>query len=431
MTAEIAILNSSGIALAADSAVTIGSHKVYNSANKLFTLSKYQPVGIMIYDSADLMDIPWEIIVKEFRSELKDTNYETLKEYADKFWSFLSENTRLIPQTHKDNYVAAQVFNYLDIIYKELEAEAEKDIGEHGATTIEQSLIKFKEIIKKHNEIVMVKDYADDVNDDDAIALLDDQCDVFSELAERQLGKLYTELDEGDKNELLILIANIFVRDHFILRSSGVVIAGYGTTEMFPKVSTHLVEGVFNGTVRKLFQSGKSNVQNEAFSTFIVPFAQDEMVWTFITGIDPEIVDFSERYLKEIFKKYPDYIDKDKYDLDNDKHKEIKVDLWQGGSKLFEDFRKALSEYQRESNTQPILDMVGVLPKDELAAMAESLVNLTVFKRKISKSVETVGGPIDVAIITKGDGFIWVKRKHYFEPGLNQHFFANYFDKRI
>ena len=39
---------------------------------------------------------------------------------------------------------------------------------------------------------------------------------------------------------------------------------------------------------------------------------------------------------------------------------------------------------------------------------------------------ETVGGPIDVAVISKGDGFIWIERKHYFRPELNPHFFSNY-----
>jgi len=48
--------------------------------------------------------------------------------------------------------------------------------------------------------------------------------------------------------------------------------------------------------------------------------------------------------------------------------------------------------------------------QDELAAMAESLVNLTSFKRKVSMEAETVGGTIDVAVISKGDGFIWIKR---------------------
>ena len=40
---------------------------------------------------------------------------------------------------------------------------------------------------------------------------------------------------------------------------------------------------------------------------------------------------------------------------------------------------------------------------------------------------ETVGGPIDVAVISKADGFIWIKRKHYFSKELNPHFVANYF----
>jgi hypothetical protein len=40
---------------------------------------------------------------------------------------------------------------------------------------------------------------------------------------------------------------------------------------------------------------------------------------------------------------------------------------------------------------------------------------------------ETVGGPIDVAIISKGDGFIWIKRKQYFDSKLNLQFNKNYF----
>ena len=69
-----------------------------------------------------------------------------------------------------------------------------------------------------------------------------------------------------------------------------------------------------------------------------------------------------------------------------------------------------------------------MLPKDELAAMAEALVNLTKFRRRISQDRETVGGPIDVAVITKGDGFVWIKRKHYFDPALNPRIIAKYGD---
>lgn len=83
-----------------------------------------------------------------------------------------------------------------------------------------------------------------------------------------------------------------------------------------------------------------------------------------------------------------------------------------------------ISNHINDNFSSKVTEMIEFLPKQDLAYMAESLVNLTAFKRKISNDNETVGGPIDVAIISKGDGFIWVKRKHYFNKDLNHHFFS-------
>ncbi|MHC4268747.1 MAG: hypothetical protein ACYSTS_09795 [Planctomycetota bacterium] len=86
-----------------------------------------------------------------------------------------------------------------------------------------------------------------------------------------------------------------------------------------------------------------------------------------------------------------------------------------------------MQDYRRTNYVYPVINVVTMLPKDELAAMAESLVNLTSFKRKVTMESETVGGPIDVAVISKGDGFIWIKRKHYFKAEFNPQFFENYY----
>ena len=94
--------------------------------------------------------------------------------------------------------------------------------------------------------------------------------------------------------------------------------------------------------------------------------------------------------------------------------------------RVFKDFQQQIELFRQTTHVRPITEAVPVLPKDELAAMAESLVNLTLFKRRVSMGPETVGGPIDVAVISKGDGFIWIKRKHYFAPELNPSYFANY-----
>ena len=66
------------------------------------------------------------------------------------------------------------------------------------------------------------------------------------------------------------------------------------------------------------------------------------------------------------------------------------------------------------------------LPKDELAHMAQSLISLTSLQRRVSHDVETVGGAIDVAVISKGDGFVWIDRKHYFSADKNLRFVSGY-----
>jgi hypothetical protein len=44
--------------------------------------------------------------------------------------------------------------------------------------------------------------------------------------------------------------------------------------------------------------------------------------------------------------------------------------------------------------------------------MAEALVNLTAFLTRVTADKdETVAGPTDVALLSKGDGFNWIKRK--------------------
>jgi hypothetical protein len=67
MTCEVAVMNKHGIALAADSAVTLGAgEKIYHGAEKLFQLSPSTSIGVMTYGNADLMGVPWEIVIKSY-----------------------------------------------------------------------------------------------------------------------------------------------------------------------------------------------------------------------------------------------------------------------------------------------------------------------------------------------------------------------------
>lgn len=71
---------------------------------------------------------------------------------------------------------------------------------------------------------------------------------------------------------------------------------------------------------------------------------------------------------------------------------------------------------------------IKMMPFSELAEIAEVFIRLTQVRRRLSPDSETVGGPIDVAVISKADGFIWIKRKYYFDKELNYSFIGNYLD---
>ena len=152
------------------------------------------------------------------------------------------------------------------------------------------------------------------------------------------------------------------------------------------------------------------------------------MVQTFMEGVNPiyqrNVVD---KFVQGLIDNYPKLlIDRLTNLSDTDKQKltQLFANLT---DKIYKDFEKELKSYREQHFINPIMSIVDFLPKDELAAMAESLVNLTSFRRHVSLDSETVGGPIDVAVISKGDGFIWIKRKHYFKPELNQNFVRNYY----
>jgi hypothetical protein len=95
----------------------------------------------------------------------------------------------------------------------------------------------------------------------------------------------------------------------------------------------------------------------------------------------------------------------------------------EAAKKYLEEFSAKAKDRKETNFRQKILDMVNFMPKSDLANMAESLINLTSTKRRVSAESETVGGPIDVAVISKYDGFVWIKRKHYFEKELNPRYF--------
>lgn len=59
------------------------------------------------------------------------------------------------------------------------------------------------------------------------------------------------------------------------------------------------------------------------------------------------------------------------------------------------------------------------MPVQDAIALANFLVELTKGFVRFLPGADTVGGDTDIAVVTKHERFKWVRRKHYFDMGLN------------
>ena len=426
MTSEIAVMNSLAIALAADSAVTVEhpeGHKIYNTVNKLFTLSKYHPVGIMVYGDAKLMGIPWEVVIKTYRSNLGKRKFDTLKEYAQDFIAFLESDSSFFPSSLQEAYFSAIVNSY----YNRIKSEIDEQVHDITECDGQIEFLRLQEIVtntvQKHYEDWERMETLPFASDD----WIEEVIEKYKKLILDAKGAVFEQqpISEESLDQLMKLSVYLLCKDSGWGNYSGIVIAGFGDVEVFPSLTEFLCQFIVNSKLKyKEARDIKIDFGNDAT---IVPFAQQEMIKAFMEGVHPSYLDTLESYLTELFDQYPEKIVDAISQVEESEKEPLIAKLKDLGKALLEEFIEQMKAKRQIDYVSPVVDTVSILPKDELAVMAETFVNLTSFKQKMSLDAETVGEPIDVAVISKGDGFVWIKRKHYFKPDLNWGFFENYF----
>lgn len=412
MTAEIVIMNSSAVALAADSAVTaIGpaGAKIYNSANKLFMLSKTDPVAVMVYGSAQYLGMPWETIVKDFRESAEAAEREHLPEYADALVRHIASAEHLFESAAgRDAAVGCVEGYYANVVRQNIDDAVAERIRATGLVTEAQT----KRLVRS-----AIQDLAEEVEDAPLLHGVG-QADI-ARLARQLSGQFTDAIDRVFQQLPMSRASRILLRRigaELILRhgpwpdpaTSGVVVAGFGAKDYYPMSVHFMPRTLLDG--RLFYTEPEIGVVSNGGSAVVQAFAQHEMVSTFLEGIDPRFKSAVAKWVEELMNGLSI----------------LAPALAPAVPTVLADFDRHLDQLSAENFRNDVLGTVGILPKDELAAMAESLVNLTSFKRRVTMAPESVGGPIDVAVVSRGDGFVWVKRKHYFLPELNPHFLARY-----
>ena len=179
MTAVVAILNKTGMALAADSAATISNgdnsaSKVFNTANKVFTLSKYNPIAIMIYSNSEFLHTPWELIIKLYRKQLKKKSFRTVKEYSDDFRKFLIKSDLLGFKNKEKDFLEKVSCSTVDMILQDVKNYLLSQ-GDYDSFLILQDLEVYENV--PNEKIESVKKIAHILED-----IIDERTNAFDRL---------------------------------------------------------------------------------------------------------------------------------------------------------------------------------------------------------------------------------------------------------
>ena len=201
--------------------------------------------------------------------------------------------------------------------------------------------------------------------------------------------------------------------------------AGYGKRQIFPALEEFIVEGVFDQVLK--FRRQRCAAVSRENTASIIPFAQSEMVVAFMEGVDPAYQDHIDATVSKTLDTYGSTLLDLLAPRGSKNRGTFRQQIAAANAEIARNTANEMRDFRDMEFAQPVVGIVSALPKSELAAMAESLVNLTSFRRHVTPDAETVSGPIDVAVISRGDGFVWIKRKHYFQAELNPNFLANYY----
>lgn len=417
MTAEIAVLNKMAVALAADSAVTISSsrskeYKIYDTADKLFELSHKNPIGVMIYNGMHFMDAPFQILINKFRQDCKE--FDTVRDAATSFLNFLNEFGGRCSNRTSDVAISQILIPLISMINKRATDNFSKLFEKQP---FPQDITKAmedtnREVIELAERIYSRADQANFIGGKSPI-FTKTRIETIRNIVHRHL-----ELPGQEPHERVINLCKMALQKDILSDGrTGLVFAGFGKKELFPTLISFEIDGVIFGRL-KFVETNYVDIDRDGARAKVVPFAQKEMVERFLYGLDGDIERNIATFCRNAVSEIKDEIlnqlvmpDQDKEDL---RHRAEAAEL-----AFVSQLQKTGFEKIRTQSKTAIEDMVEFMPKPELATMAEGLVNLTSIKRRFSRGMETVGGPIDVAVISQSEGFVWVKRKHYFTPELN------------
>lgn len=411
MTSEIAVMNQRAVALAADSAVTLidgGTVVVRNDQRKLFNLIAGRPIGVMFFGVADIMGHPWEQLIEHYQKKVRPKSFAHLQDYAASYTGMLDHLDEFFPaDRQKDDYkrLLASVYRYVFHLAQYLRETGDDKIGD--AEILSESISRIWHDYQFREDGTARGDLAC-FPQGFAAQVARDHAAIIDELI--AYGFAPFKLGANAIQQLKEIAVFAVVKDLFLEDVTGLVFAGFGTEDRYPVCITYLLSAVVGGIVKRA-QASVDVIDTEIRSK-IRMFADSEVTHAFIRGIDFGLERRVYGAMRMMLHSMVDQVVGAFPGVDSAQREEVRRRFQEGLVPQYLDaFRGMIGDYQQQAYINPVLRVLEIAARTELAETARELVSLNVFKKRIMAQKQTVGGAIDVAVISREAGFQWFTKQ--------------------
>lgn len=431
MTAVVGLLNKKGIAIAADSAVTRRrdeNEKITNNGNKMVRISDDLPISVMFTGSASFNGNLWDVIARRYRTQRKKDNYlpPTVEECMLDFFNFIAQMDILWPDEYTFEWLMECSINIIVSAIREISWElwAQDNKGNfHNSQAFikdfSKQLTKIKKASLKTGHCLQFENYTlsdflksehiGRLMEEQQIKRMLDKVNVIS--GKRELPKEFVKAASDEF--LATLHAYVSTRIEHQHGCAVLIFSGFGTKERYPSLISVCVCGGIARHVNYHYRPEDIvEISNERPAA-ICHFAQDDVMLSLMEGVHKDWREKSQKSINEKINKltnelFPSQTEIGGYEPEFqgtitsiDKKKIIK----KFGNSCRRQFDKNKKEWEK---------LLVDCDLNSMAALAESLIDLTGFQRILTFQQEGVGGTIDVAIASKEGGFVWKNRKSWY-----------------
>jgi hypothetical protein len=396
MTSQLILLNGFGIALASDSAMTLGNKRTYETAEKVIPLPGPHRLAVLHSGAVNIHGMPYSVLINEWATTLGNTSLRTVALYRQNFLSWLNDNHDWVGPTRVTDDFIFQLQDIYQIIWNRINESIKDD--DTDAVKAEKCLAIWNRFTSHYLGLPSLSH-----SDGDWISQAYKK--VEKEISDAR-NYWFDDIPINlEINQQIDEFTRLFLeRGHFDNRAQ-LAFVGFGDKQLLPGYANVEISGILNDSLLYEFTGDRSAQSIDSGNYFgICPIGQTSSIDLVLKGLSYQLVNVATTAVMETLFPHEDGQPDDNPQTTEQEKEEL-------SSSISSSIDKSFNSWSEKNYVQALRGAISALPVASLAAVASSLIEVQSLSQTITGEMGTVGGPIDVATISRDNGFQWVRHK--------------------